>query len=462
MNFAAPAALGRPGVGSHVRDTVWIAAPLALAHLAQLAMATTDTLMLGRIGPAALAAGSFGGGLFFTALFVLQGLLAGVGVQAARALGAGDPAKVPGVYWTGAVLAAVLALPLFAGATWPAPFLRLTGEPPALIADVVAYLHVLRWGAPAGVMGIGLMRVFLPAAGLERALMWVVPSAVGLNLLLNWVLIWGVHWGGVSVPAFGMRGSAGATAISLWAVTLALLGLLHGRPSWRRMVVLHRPGIGTLRSLLAIGLPVGATVLVEVTMFLSTSFFAGAMGDTVLAAHMIGFSVASISFIIPFAISQAANVRVAALFGAGRPDEARRAGIAAIGLTACVMAVVAVGLVVASRRVAGLYVVTDTAGGAATIAIAVSLLRIAAMFQVADGVQTVAAGALRGMRDTRVPMLIATIGYWLIGLPAAWLLGIRAAWGVQGLWWGLFLGLVAAAVGLTCRFIWRSRLPLMT
>ena len=145
-------------------------------------------------------------------------------------------ARIPGVYWTGAALAAALALPLFAGATWAAPLLRLAGEPPALVTDVVAYLHVLRWGAPAGIMGIGLMRVFLPAAGLERALMWVVPSAVGLNLLLNRVLIWGVNWGGVSAPAFGMRGSAAATAISLWVVTLALLALLHGRPSWRGLV----------------------------------------------------------------------------------------------------------------------------------------------------------------------------------------------------------------------------------
>ena len=121
--------------------------------------------MLGRIGPAALAAGSFGGGLFFTALFALQGVLSGVGVLSARALGAGDKARIPGVYWTGAALAAALALPLFAGATWAAPLLRLAGEPPALVTDVVAYLHVLRWGAPAGIMGIGLMRVFLPARG---------------------------------------------------------------------------------------------------------------------------------------------------------------------------------------------------------------------------------------------------------------------------------------------------------
>ena len=159
----------------------------------------------------------------------------------------------------------------------------------------------------------------------------------------------------------------------------------------------------------------GATVLVEVTMFLGTSFLAGTMGDTVLAAHMIGFSVANISFVLPFAISQAANVRVASALGAGRPDEAGRAGFAAMGLTAGIMAVIALALVAGARSLGGLYVAAGTAEGATTVAIAASLLRIAAMFQVADGVQTVAAGALRGMHDTRVPMLVATFGYWAVG-----------------------------------------------
>ena len=175
---------------------------------------------------------------------------------------------------------------------------------------------------------------------------------------------------------------------------------------------------------------------------------------------MIGFSVANISFVLPFAISQAANVRVASALGAGRPDEARRAGFAAMGLTAGIMAVIALALVAGARSLGGLYVAAGTAEGATTVAIAASLLRIAAMFQVADGVQTVAAGALRGMHDTRVPMLVATFGYWAVGLPAAWLLGVREGGGVQGLWWGLFLGLVVAAVCLTMRFARQSRLAL--
>ena len=364
---------------------------------------------------------------------------------------------MPGVYWTGAALAAGLSVPLFVLASFSGPLLRLAGEPPALVGDVVAYLNVLRWAAPAGLLGIGLMRVFLPAAGLERALLWVIPSTVGLNLLLNRVLIWGVAWGGVSIPGFGMCGSAAATAVSLWVVALALLALLHGRAAWRGLVVPYPPAAATLRTLLVIGLPVGATVLVEVTMFLGVSFLAGTMGETVLAAHMIALSAASVSFMIPFAISQAANVRVASALGAGRPEEARRAGLAAMGVTACLMVVIGLGILCVPRFIAGLYVDTGTAAGAAAVTVTASLLRIAAMFQVADGLQTVGAGALRGMHDTRVPMLLAGLGYWVVGFPASWVLGIWLGRGVQGLWYGLFAGLLVVAVAMCWRFAIESR-----
>jgi MATE family multidrug resistance protein len=451
MSTTAAADAGRMSL--HVRQTAWIAAPLALAQIGQMAMALTDTVMLGSVGPQALAAGSLGGNIFFTVLFALQGVLSGVGVLAARSLGAGEDAHVPRIYWTGALLALILAVPLFIGAGEMETLLRWAGESPALADDVSAYLRVLRWGAPAGVLGVGLMRVFLPAAGLERALLWVVPGAVALNFGLNQVLIHGLRLGAVTLPGFGMRGSAAATSVSLWVVALALLGLLHGRRAWRVFVVPHVPRLATMGSLLAIGLPVGATVLVELTMFLGTSFMAATMGSIALAAHMIVLSASSISFVVAFAISQAVNVRVASALGAGRPADARRAGFVAIGLGVAFMACSGCTMLSFGRAIVGFYLDVSSPDAAATAALAVRLLHIAALFQVADGIQTVSAGALRGMHDTRVPMVLAAFAYWLVGLPIAWLFGFWLGWGAVGLWWGMLAGLVCVAGCLAGRFV---------
>ena len=450
--------LGGPGrLRVHARETVWIAAPIALAQIAQMAMYLTDTIMLGGVGPQALAADSLGGSIFFAVLFALQGVLSGVGVLAARALGAGEHGSVPQLYWSGALLACALSVPMFFGAAHMAPLLRLAGETPALADDVSTYLGVLRWAAPAGVLGMGLMRVFLPAAGLERALLWVVPSAIGLNYALNVVFIHGLAWRGFALPGHGLSGAAAATTVSLWVVTLALLGLLHGRSSWRRLVALDRPRASTLLALLSIGLPVGATVLVELAMFLGAAFMAAAMGAAVLAAHMIAVSVASTTFVVAFAISQAANVRVAMAVGAVRPEEARRAGLVAMGLAAAFMACCALVLLAVPRDIVALYLDPLDLAAVPTTTLAVKLLLIAALFQVADGVQTVAAGALRGMHDTRVPMLMAGVGYCLVGLPLAWVLGVFLGLGAVGLWFGLLAGLMCVATCLALRFVWLSR-----
>jgi MATE family multidrug resistance protein len=188
-------------------------------------------------------------------------------------------------------------------------------------------------------------------------------------------------------------------------------------------------------------------------MFLGTSFMAATMGATALAAHMIVLSASSISFVVAFAISQAVNVRVASALGAGRPADARRAGFVAIGLGAAVMAVSGCTMFFVPHMIVGVYLDVSAPGAAATAALAVRLLHIAALFQVADGIQTVSAGALRGMHDTRVPMVLAAFAYWLVGLPLAWFFGFWLGWGAVGLWWGMLAGLVCVAACLAGRFV---------
>lgn len=445
--------------GRHLAETVRVSAPIALALLSEMAMGLTDTVMLGGIGGAALASGGLGANIFFTCLIILQGVLSGVSVLTANAIGAGRTGDVPGLYWSGVALAVFLGACLFGLASVPRGILRAVGEPKALAADVTAYLHVLRWGVPAGIVGIGMMRQFLPAVGLQRVLLWVVPAGIGVNAALNWVLIHGLDWHGLHTPAYGLRGSAAATAITLWLLAGSLLAALHGRRRWRVFVAPAWPSLRVIVRLLAIGGPVGITVTVEAALFLATGFLAGGLGREVLAAHMIAISVCSTSFMVPLSIAQTANVRVAYASGAGRPADARRAGFAAIALAVGFMVATALLLTQAPRLIVAAYL---GSANAATVALAVSLLRVAGLFQIVDGAQVAASGGLRGLHDTRVPMVMAAIGYWGIGFWTGRYLAFDRGLGAVGLWLGLLTGLAVTALFLVARFSNRSRVDLRT
>ena len=300
----------------------------------------------------------------------------------------------------------------------------MVGEDPALTDGVAAYLNVLRWGVPAGLLGIGVVRAFLPAIGLERLLIWVIPAGVVLNLVLN---IWFIY-GGLGLPAYGMVGSAAATTTSLWVSAVALLALLHFHRAWRHHVMPHRPRTPQIVELLVIGVPVAVTILVEATLFLATALMIGELGPLPLAAHMVAISVASCTFMVPMAIAQAANVRVAHESGAGNATGARHAGFTGIAMSAVFMGATAAMMLLIPRHIVALYL----GAGAAAVPLAATLLRIAGAFQIFDGIQVTAGGALRGLKDTRVPMIIATIGYWGIGFWLGRYLAFDAHLGAAG------------------------------
>ena len=208
-----------------------------------------------------------------------------------------------------------------------------------------------------------------------------------------------------------------------------------------------------LRELLAIGLPVAITVMVEAALFLATGLVVGVLGPAQLAAHTVAISVASVTFMVPMAIAQAANVRVSHEIGAGNPAAARRAGFVAIAMAAAFMGCTALIMVAMPRPIVGIYL------GAASPALplAAALLRIAGAFQIFDGIQVTASGALRGLKDTRVPMVLATIGYWGIGFWLGRYLAFTEGGGAVGLWWGLCVGLAVVAISLTLRFALATR-----
>ena len=453
MQPASKRANAPPSYSRHAVDTARLAAPLAISQLAQMAMGVTDTILLGSLGPDALAAGGLGANLFFVVVVLLQGVLTSVSVSVSHARGANRDHVVPNIYWSGIVLSLLLAIPAFALLSFAEPILLAFHEPATLAANVGRYCAVLRWAAPGSLIGVGMMRAFLPAIGAAKRLLWVSIGGVFLNGFLNYGLIHGAY----GLPRIGFLGSATATTITVWSIALVLIATLHLRRRFKHFVVASRPRLPMMGELFGIGWPVAITYGVESTLFLATGITVGTLGEAQLAAHQIALNVASVAFMVPLAIGQAANVRVGYWMGAGQPLAARHAGFVAIALGVSFMALSGCVLVLAPRAIVGLYLHLDDPKNAATVALAASLLGVAAVFQIVDGMQTVASGVLRGLKDTRVPMLAAALGYWGIGFPTGYMLAFHFDGGTKGLWWGLAAGLASVAGLMTLRFDRMSR-----
>ncbi|MDE1183652.1 MATE family efflux transporter [Paraburkholderia sp.] len=441
-------AVRAPSLSRHAADTARLAAPLAIAQLSQMAMGVTDTILLGSLGPDALAAGGLGANVFFVVVTLLQGMLTSVSVSVSHARGAKDDDRIAPIYWTGFALSILLSLPAFVLLSFAQPLMNAFGEPALLARQVGEYAAVLRWAAPGSLIGIGLMRSFLPAIGAAKRLLWVSIAGVGVNAVLNYGLIHGAY----GLPRLGFLGSAAATTLTVWMTALVLMGLLHLRPRFRHFVVATRPQWPLMGELFGIGWPVAITYGVESMLFLATGLMVGLLGESQLAAHQIALNVASVSFMVPLAIGQAGNVRVGYWAGAGQALAARHAGFVALALGVGFMSVSGLVLILAPHSIVGLYLHLDDPKNATTVALASSMLGVAAIFQIVDGMQTVASGCLRGLKDTRIPMIAAAFGYWGIGFPTGYTLAFHYGMGARGLWWGLAAGLASVAALMTLRF----------
>ncbi len=444
------AAATEAGLIGHARALLALAVPLAVVSLSEIAMGLTDTILLGGVGERAVAAGGLSGTLFFTTGASLQGALMAAGVLTAQARGAGDQRRAASLYGTALLFGLVLSIPAFTLFSLIEPLLRLLGEPPPLAHDVGRYLGILRWATPAFLAGLGVMRAMLPAIGQATLLLRVTPAMAVANGLLNYALIHGV----AGLPGLGLLGSALATTLTLWCTVLLLFGLLHGSRRRRMPVTPPLPDWGEVAPMLRIGLPISATIAAETMMFLISSLAAGTLGAAALAAHQIVLSIGTFTFMVPMALGQAANVRTGLATGARDPVGVRRAGLVGIGLGVSIMAVIGLVLLLAPGLIAGAFLDPSAPANRDAVLLAIRLLGILALFQVVDGTQVTAIGALRGMGDTAVPMLLAQVGYWLIGLPLGWLLAFRLGYGVVGIWLGLAGALTAVAAMMATRF-WR-------
>ena len=429
-----------------------LAAPLALAELGWMAMGVVDTIMAGPLGPAAVGAGSLGAMMFFPIAICGTGLLLGMDTLVAQSFGRGDlrdcrRTLVNGV-WLGAALSPLLVLVLWA----TIPLLRAVGTNPRALAIFEPYLKALTIGVLPLLLYTAFRR-YLQAVNLVKPITFALVSANLINIAGDWALMYG-HCG---APALGVPGSGFSTSISRTYMAAVLLGaiLWHERKSGNLLFAISWwPDSTRLRRLVALGLHAAGQILFEGAVFGIVTAMAARLDEASLAAHGIAVNVISTTFMVPLGISSAAAVRVGQACGRKDPHAAATAGWTALLLSATFMSAAGLVLWLLPQMIVRIYI-----RDAAVVTMGGLLLRIAAVFELFDGLQVTATGALRGLGDTRTPMLAHLIGYWLIGLPTAYVLCFPLGWGAPGIWVGLSAALIL--IGASLALVWRRAISRM-
>jgi multidrug resistance protein, MATE family len=430
---------------SELLGTLRLAGPIVLAELGWIAMGNVDVMMVGRLGGEAIAAVSLGTTIFYTVAICASGVLLGIDTLVSHAFGAKELDRGRGCLIQG-IWISLFLIPIVMGIVGGFDaLLAKFGVDPSVLRGARPYLRTLNWSAPPLLLYFCLRR-YLQAMGVVRPVMWVLLTANLVNLAGNWVLVFGRF----GLPGLGAVGSAWATCVSRLYMAAAL-----GLVLWRRdpgilgyIASFWRPHLRGIRELGRLGLPAAGQIGVEYGVFTVVTVLVARLTALSLAAHQIALSTVYTTYMLPLGLSSAAAVRVGQALGRGDGPGAARAGWTAVGLGAAVMWAAAVTLLIAPRGIARLFTPQpEVIAGAAT------LLRIAALFQLFDGLQVVTTGALRGAGDTRTPVLCHFAGYWLIGLPLGVWLCFWKGWGAPGLWTGLSVGLILIGIVLTLQ--WR-------
>lgn len=444
---------------TEARALLGIGLPMVGGHLAQFSMHMTDTVMLGWYSVEALAAVVLGATSFMTLFLVGSGFAWAVMPLVAAAAARGEDAELRRVTRMGlwlSIFYGVAVMPVF---WFAAPVLRTLGQEADLAVAAQGYLRIAGWGIfPA--LGVMVLKCHLAAQERTQFALWATVVAAGVNAFLNWVLI----FGNLGLPELGLVGAAIATVTTqvFSLVVLALYAtLLPGLRHQTLLARFWRPDPAALRTVFRLGWPIGLTTLAEVGLFAASALMMGWIGTQELAAHGIAIELASTVFMIPVGLANAATVRAGRAHGAGDPAALRR--VAVVGY-ACVFAFAACFIVIfltLPTPLIGIFLDPADPERPAILEIGTRLLAVAALFQLADGGQAMSLGLLRGVQDTRVPMIYAGVSYWAVGLPASYLLAFALGLGGVGIWYGLVLGLVLAFAFLGVRF-WRRLRPLST
>jgi MATE family, multidrug efflux pump len=430
------------------RALIRLALPVVVVQLGLMLMGVVDTMMVGRLSAQALGAVALGNVYFFAVAVIGMGTLMALDPIVAQARGARDETAIARGLQRGAVLAFLVTLPTSFGLGFVRPALSLLGQPAELIPGATTYTYLI----VPGMLPFFLFIVFrqtLQALGRIAPIVWVTLGANLLNAGLDWALIYG-H---VGMPSLGVAGSAIATSLSRWVLAAALLvaGWSELGPRmfpWRSEAF----QVAALGRMARLGVPIGVQMFFEYGVFGLVGALMGRIGTLAVAGHQIALNLSAVVFMVPQGIGAATAVLVGRAIGAGDVAAARRAAAGAILLGGGFMVGTALIFVSFPGTLARWYTLD-----AGVLSIAISLIVLGGFFAIFDGLQAVCVGILRGIGDTRVPVILSLFGYWLIGLPVSVLLGFRMGRGPEGLWWGLVLGLAVTAVVLLLRVRGRLR-----
>jgi multidrug resistance protein, MATE family len=438
---------------TEMKATLWLAWPMVLTNVAQSAMTATDVLMLGWLGPDALAAGAIGTNIYFMLMIFGLGLVLGVAPVLAQEVGAfkHEVRRVRQTVRHGLWIAVLTSIPIWL-VLWNAePILVATGQDPAIAANAGTYVRALQW-AVLPFYGYIVLRSFISA--LERP-MWamvIMVLAVVFNALANYALI----FGNFGMPALGIQGSGLATTLSSAMMFLGLVLVIVFDRQFRRYFLfgrLWRLDKKQFVHLFKLGSNIGLLLWFEVGLFTVSALIMGIIGRDTVAAYIIAIQLASLTFMVPLGISQAATVRVGLSYGAQDPDGMKRAGWASFVLATGFMILSSLVMLLFPEQLIDLFLDKTNAESQSVRILAISFLGFAALFQVVDGVQAVSAGMLRGLQDTKIPLLIGGIGYWLVGMPVGLLLAFTFDFKGAGMWLGLASGLAFVSIALVWRWV---------
>jgi MATE family multidrug resistance protein len=445
---------------AEARATLLLASPLILTNLTQAGIQATDVVLLGWAGPQALAAGALGTNLYNAFLIFGMGLMIASAPMIARELGARANSvrdvrrTVRQAMWA----AFAIAIPIFFILWHSEPLLIAFGQDPVLAASAAEFLRYFAWGMLPALWYL-VLRSFV--AALEQPIWSLIVAAGGIvcNACLNYILIFGK----LGFPELGLVGAGIGSSITNLLMFLAMAIVVTRHRRFRRYHLFGRfwrSDWPRFRELWSLGLPIAITLGLEVTIFSAAAFLMGLFGTAPLAAHAIALQIAALSFMVPLGLGQAATVRVGLAYGRRDLDGIGRAGWTSFVLGVGFMSLMALLMISMPHALVSLFLDESDPANGPVIALAVSFLGVAALFQIVDGAQVVGAGMLRGLQDTKVPMIYAAVGYWLIGIGVGVGLGFGLGWQGIGVWMGLAAGLAVVALLMLARWARRDRLGL--
>ncbi len=427
------------------RRTLSLGLPLVGAQLAQISMSFVDTVMAGNYHPDDLASVAIGSSFLMPFFTIAIGILMALSPIVAQLYGARNLDMIGKKIRQGLWLSAMLSVPVILVLNHLGPVMDMLGFTDEVIRITSGYLYAVSWGIPA-ILAFMVLRFFNEALGVTRPALYITLIGLVFNVMGNYTLIYGRF----GFPELGAVGTGWATALVFWVMFLVMLGYTLRKKAYRRFRLFRDarlPEWKHIGEILRIGTPIGISMGMETSMFAVMALLMGTLGTTVVAAHQIAINFASITFMIPLGLSMAITVRVGQLHGKQQFRQSRFAGFTGIALCTAIMCGTAVVMMLFPHQIASIYT-----NDPEVISMAAMLLIMAAIFQISDGLQVGGSGALRGLKDTKVPMMVNLAAYWVIGIPVGYTLGIVLEWGPRGLWAGLIAGLTMAAIMHNLRF----------